>query len=328
MNYAMLTARRRRTPVPLITITSQPQGVTSGGEATFSVSAAASDGSTLQYQWQVSTDSGATFSDVSGEVSSSLALSGLTVSESGNQYRVLVSAAGAATVPSNAATYTFTVVVSITQQPNDQLASGGAATFTAAAATNDGSSVSYQWQLSTNNGASYSDVSGATSSTLSLTSLQSSANGRRYRVVASAAGATSVTSNAATLIVLQPSVSITQQPPQLSTTHNNNLEINGYQAAGTLLTAAINNADQGSTLTYNWQISETGSGGWQNLSDVGVWSQYFGYAQGQTENNLIVGYKGIGPTSLTVYFRCQVGVSPTGTGATSNTLVTVTFMTP
>jgi hypothetical protein len=325
MNYAMLTARRRRTPVPLITITSQPQSVTSGGEATFSVSAAASDGSTLQYQWQVSTDSGATFSDVAGEVSSSLALSGLTVSESGNQYRVLVSAAGAATVPSNAATYTFTVVVSITQQPNDELASGGAATFTAAAATNDGSSVSYQWQVSTNGGASYSNVPAATSASLALTGLTSSANGRRYRVVASAAGASSVTSNAATLFVLQPSVSITSQPTQFSDLLASG-STGGKENVGSILSATIENADPDSTLTYNWQVSETGTGGWQDLSVAAVWQLYFGYASGQTSNNLRLGYKGAGSAQIDVFIRCQVGVSPTGIGATSNTVTPVTFL--
>lgn len=325
MNYAMLTARRRRTPVPLITITSQPQSVTSGGEATFSVSAVASDGSTLQYQWQVSTDSGATFSDVSGEVSSSLALSGLTVSESGNQYRVLVSAAGAATVPSNAATYTFTVVVSITQQPNDQLASGGAATFTAAAATNDGSSVSYQWQVSTNGGASYSNVPAATSASLALTGLTSSANGRRYRVVASAAGASSATSNAATLFVLQPSASITSQPTQFSDLFASG-STGGRENVGSILSATIENADPDSTLTYNWQVSETGTGGWQDLSVAAVWQLYFGYAGGQTSNNLQLGYKGAGSTQIDVFIRCQVGVSPAGIGATSNTVTPVTFL--
>jgi hypothetical protein len=324
MNYAMLTARRRRTPVPLITITSQPHSVTSGGEATFTVSAAASNGSPLQYQWQVSTDSGATFSDVSGEVSSSLALSGLTVSESGNQYRVLVSAAGAATVPSDAATYTFTVVVTITQQPTNQQASSGSATFTAAATTNDGSSVSYQWQLSTDNGVSYSDVSGATSSTLSLTSLQSSANGRRYRVVASAAGAAPATSNAATLIVLQPKASITQQPTQFSDVYAAGSTGN-FNNVGSILTAVIQNPDPGSTLTYNWQLSETGVGGWQDLSVTAVWSQYFSSASGVTSNNLVLGYKGSGATIINVFIRCQVGVSPTGTGATSNTISQVDF---
>jgi hypothetical protein len=325
MNYAMLTARRRRTPVPLITITSQPQSVTSGGEATFSVSAVASDGSPLQYQWQASTDSGATFSDVSGAVSSSLALSGLTVSESGNQYRVLVSAAGAATVPSDSATYTFTVVVSITQQPNDQLASGGAATFTAAAATNDGSSVSYQWQVSTNGGASYSNVPAATSASLALTGLTSSANGRRYRVVASAAGASSATSNAATLFVLQPSVSITSQPTQFSDLHASG-STGGKENVGSILSATIENADPDSTLTYNWQVSETGTGGWQDLSVAAVWQLYFGYAGGQTSNNLQLGYKGAGSTQIDVFIRCQVGVSPTGIGATSNTVTPVTFL--
>jgi VCBS repeat-containing protein len=45
----------------------------------------------LTYQWQVSTDSGATFNDISGETNATLTISTLTVTEDGNIYKVLVS---------------------------------------------------------------------------------------------------------------------------------------------------------------------------------------------------------------------------------------------
>ncbi|NBW11321.1 MAG: hypothetical protein EBR82_25145, partial [Caulobacteraceae bacterium] len=64
-----------------------------------------------------------------------------------------------------------------------------------------GGTVSYQWQLSTDAGATWTNISGATSSTLALTNLTSADNGKRYRVAASATGATTAYSQAAILTV-------------------------------------------------------------------------------------------------------------------------------
>jgi hypothetical protein len=75
-----------------------------------------------------------------------------------------------------------------------------AASFTAAASIQSGS-VTYQWQRSVDAGATWSDISGATSATLSLTGLTTADNGARYRVAASATGSTTVYSQAAILTV-------------------------------------------------------------------------------------------------------------------------------
>lgn len=74
--------------------------------ATFSVTASATTGS-LVYQWQRRTSSTAKWTNVSGGTSASLALTGLTTTSSGYQYRVkITSSAGAEEVISNAATLT------------------------------------------------------------------------------------------------------------------------------------------------------------------------------------------------------------------------------
>ena len=80
---------------PLITISAQPSAasVTAGNSATFSVTAAATlPTATIAYQWQVSTDSGSTWSAVSGATSSSLTLSSLTTSSNGYRYRCRLAA--------------------------------------------------------------------------------------------------------------------------------------------------------------------------------------------------------------------------------------------
>jgi hypothetical protein len=77
--------------------------------ATFSVTASATTGS-LVYQWQVQTAASTTkWTNISGATSSSLALTGLTTSDTGKKYRVkLTSSAGAEEVISNTATLTVT----------------------------------------------------------------------------------------------------------------------------------------------------------------------------------------------------------------------------
>lgn len=63
------------------------------------------------------------------------------------------------------------------------------------------SPLSYQWQLSTDGGSTWSNVTDATASTLVLTGLTSADTGKKYRCVLSATGTTSVNTNAATLTV-------------------------------------------------------------------------------------------------------------------------------
>ena len=76
-----------------------------------------------------------------------------------------------------------------------------AATFSVTAAASTGSLV-YQWQRRTSSTAKWTNVSGATSSSLALTALTTASNGYQYRVkLTSSAGAEEVISNTATLTV-------------------------------------------------------------------------------------------------------------------------------
>ena len=79
----------------------------SNAVASLSVSAYLASG-TLTYQWQLSTDAGTSWSDVSGATSQTLSLSGLTTADSGKRYRCVLSATGVASVTSNSATLTVT----------------------------------------------------------------------------------------------------------------------------------------------------------------------------------------------------------------------------
>ena len=108
------------------TISGQPtaQTVTEGSTATFTVTASAGEdesADTLSYQWQQSTGSGGTWTDISGATSASYTTEATKTSMSGDQYRCVVTgAASRVSVVSSAAaltvnpkpTYTLTIQVS------------------------------------------------------------------------------------------------------------------------------------------------------------------------------------------------------------------------
>jgi hypothetical protein len=91
-----------------ITISAQPQNlsVVDGEAATFSVTATATGTGDLAYQWQLSTNDGSTWTNLSSATSATLAFDEVALADDGNQYRVIVSTAGAANVTSDAATLT------------------------------------------------------------------------------------------------------------------------------------------------------------------------------------------------------------------------------
>lgn len=98
--------------------------------------------------------------------------------------------------------------ITIGAQPSPvSVTAPAAATFTVAATTNDGGTLSYQWQLSTDSGATYTTIanggvySGATTPTLSISN-STGLNTRRYRVrVTSSGGSPAVNSSGALLTV-------------------------------------------------------------------------------------------------------------------------------
>ena len=88
--------------------TNNTDKTTSSGAATFLVAASVTNSGTATFQWQKRTTSSGRWSNVSGATATSLALTGQTASEDGNQYRVKVNSDnGAPEVISATATLTF-----------------------------------------------------------------------------------------------------------------------------------------------------------------------------------------------------------------------------
>ncbi|WP_396141900.1 GEVED domain-containing protein, partial [Flavobacterium sp.] len=192
-----------------VAITTQPSNTAgcSAGSASFTVAASGSD---LSYQWQVSTN-GTSWTDVSGATSATLNLTALTAAMNGYQYQAIVSGASPCSpVTSSAATLTVNTAVAVSVQPASTTACNAAnATFSVTAT---GTAPTYQWQMSTN-GTSWSDVSGETTASLTVTSVTVAMSGYSYRaVVSGAAPCGSVNSSAAVLTVSQPAAPIVSLP--------------------------------------------------------------------------------------------------------------------
>ena len=148
--------------------------------------------------------------------------------------------------------------VVITTQPENYYGTvGGTATFTVAAS---GDRVTYQWQRSTDDGETWSNVSGGTSTTLSIP-IQASVNGYLYRCIAkdfmghiatSQAGQLTVTSALSTLSEFDPEFTIINQPDDY------------YGRPGDTATFIVE--AEGANLSYQWLCRAPGASNFEYLT--------------------------------------------------------------
>ena len=232
---------------PTTVISSQPTGLAlcQGSSATFSVTAA---GAGLAYQWQVSTDAGATWTAIPSANAASYNIPSVTTAQNNNQYRCVVTGTcGSAT--SSAATLQVSANITISTQPTSQtVCEATTISFTSGAA---GSGITYQWQVSTDGGTTWTNLSnggvysGATAATLTVTGVLPTQNGYRFRAVASNGTCTPGISNAATLSV-NTFPSINTQPTSVT------LCVGGNATFSVAATTGVG------VLSYQWQFSTNG----------------------------------------------------------------------
>ena len=180
--------------IPIIfaaVITAQPMAQVAciPAAASFSVTAV---GSCLSYQWQVSTNNGNSYTDIPSATGSTYTTGVTSPALNGNLYRVIISSTCLASMPvtSNAVALTAINPVVVTQNPIAQ--SGCALDNYTFNVTATGGNLSYQWQVSTDGGTTYFNVSPATPSSLStsgttamytINSAPISLSGNIYRVI-------------------------------------------------------------------------------------------------------------------------------------------------
>lgn len=221
------------------------QAVVAGHAVSFTASATGSPVATVQ--WQVSTDHGTTFTNISGATHTTLTFA-TSATQNGNQYRaVFKNPLGTATTA--AAVLTVETLPVVNTSPVSRTAiSGHSVTFTANATGNPAPTV--QWQVSTDGGKTFTNLSGATHTTLTFTAA-STQIGNRYRAVFTNAAGT--TNSASALLTVQFVPTVTVNPVSQTVT------------AGTVVTftaAATGNP----TPTVQWQVSTDGGKTFSNIS--------------------------------------------------------------
>src|ERR1035437_745316 len=254
------------TPPASVTIcTPLPGGVAVGT----SFSATATNGVT--YQWQVSTDGGVTWNNVtnggiySGATTTILSISDVTGLD-GYQYRIMVGG-GPSCAPaiSVAAILPVHTAPEITTQPVDvaicvpPAGSGTVGTSFSVAATN---ATSYQWQVSTDGGVTWNNIvnggiyGGATTSTLTISD-GTGLNGYQYRCIVDGQTLCSPATSAAATLTVNNAPVITTPPA--------NVTICAPSGASFTVVAA-------NGLTYQWQVSTDAGVTWNNVVNGGVYS--------------------------------------------------------
>jgi len=94
-------------PATGLTVTPATRSVCLGGSTTFTAST--TGGNPIAYQWQVSTDGGLTYNNITGATSATLTVSGVTQAMSGNRYRFTVTSAPCTPAVVSASIGTLTV---------------------------------------------------------------------------------------------------------------------------------------------------------------------------------------------------------------------------
>ncbi len=215
--------------LPAISASPQDAQLCVGSNNTFSVTAT---GSGITYQWQLSTDGGASWNNIAGATASTYTVSGITAGMNGNRYRCIVTGLCPPAATSGTAILTVISAVSISNQPsNAAVCAGGNTGFSVSG--NSVQTILYQWQLSTDGGATWNTIAGATNSTYAISGATLAMNNYRYRCLLSSVTCTVPTvSNAALLTVnALPAVSWTTALAD-QCTNNTSYALTGATPAG------------------------------------------------------------------------------------------------
>ena len=184
-------------------ITLQPVNATGneGGTSSYTVAGNTSSGSHT-YQWSKS-DNGVDYNTIPGAVGATYTTPALVFADDNDdRFKCTLSLVGAQNdLVSTFAVQTVLRVISISQQPQAQtVIEGQSATFSITAAITSGS-INYQWQKSTDSGANWANINGATSASYTTVTQPFPTLNNEYRCVLSNSNAISVTSQSATITV-------------------------------------------------------------------------------------------------------------------------------
>jgi sugar lactone lactonase YvrE len=167
-------------------ISQQPAAANVIAPTSVSFSVVASGTPVPQYQWQVSTNNGSSWSDITSATAATYTLATTSTGDSGKVFRARIYN-DAGTVFSSPAVLSVSaagITPSFAQQPLSQSVTAPAtATFTVT--VNGSPTPVLQWQLSTDGGTTFTNINGATAASYTTPATVAADSGKRFRVVAS-----------------------------------------------------------------------------------------------------------------------------------------------
>jgi gliding motility-associated-like protein len=246
---------------------SSPASVCSGTARTIT---ATSNAASPTYQWQISSDNGANWTDLTntgvytGVTTSSLNISN-TTGLGGLYYRYTVTSNTSCSSTSDAAILVEETTPTVNTQPaNITVNMGNSASFTASISGSP--TADFQWQISTNNGSSFSDISdyatysGVNSATLVIPSTILAQNTYQYKATISNSCNT-LSTNAAILTV----ANCTAPTPSFTTAPSGSYCINTTDVTYTTESGKTNYVwSVPGTLNTDYTISSGGTGSASN----------------------------------------------------------------
>jgi len=250
--------------IPAITINPHDSIICALDTASFEIQAT---GTGLTFQWQVSLNGGATWVNqanggvYSGMTSKVMKISNALTSMNNYRYRCIVMGC-APDDTSSSALLTVRVLPTFNTGPlaDVHVCEGG---DSAIVTTASGHGLAIQWQMSSDEGSSWGNLSnvgyytGTSALTLNIAGVDSGIDSNLYRALYSGTCAPNDTSAEYALIV-DYAPTITGMPASI------------YECAANI--AYFDVDVSGAELDYQWQLSTNQGGSWSNLSDVGLYS--------------------------------------------------------
>ncbi len=284
-----------------ISVNPENQSKSPGENTSFSITAS---GSNLTYQWQLSTDGGNNYTDItsagtdpvySNWTSSTLDLTGIVALNDGYKYKCKVRGDCGGTLISSEGTLTISgcQAVNITEHPQSQTkCEQESVTFTVTVTGEE--PITYQWRKGG------SDINGATNSSYTINSLTKNNAGNYTCYLTNCAGLITKTSDIAVLTVNE--LAEINFPP-----------VNASVKDGGTTSFSI--AASGTDLIYEWQMND--GSGWSTINNGGSNPEY----SGATSNKLIITDVTLSMNSYT--YRCIVSNSCATILTSSSALLTV-----
>jgi hypothetical protein len=230
------------TQPPQVTLNPVNHTLEAPDPVSFSASATGSPNPTCQ--WQISTDGGVTYTNITNATNTTYTISSTNANLNGDYFRAVFSNGVGSPAITTAAKLTIQYAPYVTTTPADvSVVLGQSATFTAAVSANPSATV--QWQKSVNGGA-FANITNAKSLSYTFTPTAADAGDQFRAVFTNDVG--SVTTSAATLSIVAPvtvaSVQVNDGTAQRSQVRSISVTFSGP------VTFANNNAAAAFTLTH------------------------------------------------------------------------------